>query len=436
MTPPDFAAPSPDGLPAGSGAPLDYEQARQTARDPRPDVRAAVAAMAGVAPEILYFLAEDPEAVVRRAVAGNPEAPAKANLLLAEDVDDGVRTILAAKVADLERDGRMPAGARARSITAEALDRLSQDRLAAVRAAVADGLKDLPSADPALVRRLARDVEILVAAPILEHSPVLAEEDLLEIIRSNPIAGALAAIARRAYVGPEITDAIVASGDRRAVTHLLYNARSQLQEHTLDSLIGTADQEPDWQVPLARRPDLPESSVRRLAEMVADHVLGRLADRGDLSPEAAVHVRQVINERLETRLADGAAALPSPYAAQTADRFAPHLERARDQQARGALTEEALMVALLTDRPDDLVAGLSVRSQLPVTVVLEILASQAPRPVTALAHAAGLSPRFAVELQVKLGRIAPDSCLKPTAEGGWPMTEPELRWHIEMYVEH
>ncbi|SOD96999.1 DUF2336 domain-containing protein [Caenispirillum bisanense] len=414
---------------------LGYEEARALAADPRMEVRQRVAALSVAPPEVLYYLAQDAETAVRLAVAANPGAPAKANLRLADDADESVRAALAAKVADLQRTGLLPPGARAASITFDVLDRLSRDRLTAVRAAVADGLKDVTAVDPSLVRRLARDVEILVAAPILEFSPILDDQDLLDIIRENAVAGALAAIARRAYVGAEVTEAIVASGDARAVTHLLYNAGSQLQEHTLDSLISSADREPDWQLPLARRAELPEPSVRRLAEMVADHVLARLMERGDLTPEATERLREVVNNRLDQRLTDGPGALPSPYAAEAEERFAPLLVRAREMQVRGELTEGQLMVSLLTDHVDDLVAGLAVLADQPVRVVLEILASQSPRAVAALARAAGVSARFGLELQVKLGRIAHEVALKPLPDGGHPVTETETAWQIEMYAE-
>ncbi len=431
-----MSSPSPTfDLPLTPDTPLSYEEARALAGDPRLPVREAVAALTTVAPEILYFLSQDDAASVRLAVARNPQAPAKANLRLAEDADETVRTALAAKVTDLHRQGIAAPGARAQSIALEVLDRLSRDRLTLVRAAVADGLKDVSQVDPGLVRRLARDVEILVAAPILEFSPLLDDQDLLEIIRQSPMAGVLAAIARRAYVAPAVTEAIVASGDSRAITHLLYNAGSQLQEHTLDSLISAVDREPDWQLPLARRPDLPEPSVRRLAEMVADHVLSSLMQRGDLTAEAAARLREVVGARVREGLPDGPATLASPYASEAEDRFAPFLEHARAVQAEGELTEAHLMVLLLTDHVDDLVAGLAVLAALPVGVVLEMLASQSPRAIAALARSAGLSARFGLELQVKLGRISLDAALRPLPDGAHALSETETRWQVEMFAE-
>lgn len=413
---------------------LSYEEARALAADPRTDMRWAIAHRRATPPEILYFLCSDDEGSVRLAVAENPSAPAKANLLLAEDAEEAVRIALAAKVGALEAEGTLPVGARARSITDEVLDRLSRDRVVRIRSAIAEGLKELPNAKPEIIRRLAHDVEILVAAPLLEHSPVLTDADLIEIIRTNPIAGALAAIACRAFVGPEVTEALVASRDTRAITHLLYNGKSQLQEHTLDALIDSAGEEPEWQEPLVHRPELAEHSAKRLAEIVSSHLLAHLTERGDLSPDAAAQVRAVVEDRL-AREGLEKRSLPMPWAAETKERFRPHIKRAKELLAQGQLTETTLTIALFTDRVDDVVAGLAVLGRLDLATVLDIIASHAPRPLAALAFQAGLSASFALELQVRVGRVVADRALKPLADGAYALSEGDLRWQLDMFRE-
>jgi uncharacterized protein (DUF2336 family) len=415
---------------------ISYEQARALAAASG-EIRCKLATRPDVPQEILYYLAGDGDVHVRRAVAANPSAPARANLLLSNDDDEDVRTILAGKVAEDERinDRSAPKG-RARSITLEVLDRLSLDRVSLVRAAIAEGLKQLPNADPGLILRLARDLEIIVAAPILEYSPLLGEEDLLDIIRSSPIEGALAAISRRAYVDPAVTDAIVASGERQAITHLLYNSNAQLQEHTLDALIARAEDRPEWHQPLVHRPELADYGVRRLAEILADHLLQRLIERSDLSQETAREISEVVNSRLRAKLQDGGRGLPDVFGPDTEKRFEPLVARARSLFDAGALDETAFMVSLLTDHADDLVAGLAVRAGQPVRVVLEIISSQSARAVCALAWAAGLSARFSHELQLKLGRVPSSATLPPRNDGSYPLPEVELRWQLEMYSDH
>lgn len=436
---------SPDPVPGILAPNLSYEQARDLASTSTVETRIALAGRVDVAPEILYFLTQDDDPRVRVTVAANPSAPVKANVHLARDADEAVREALATKVATAEQSGGQGRSERQKALSRSVLDHLAQDQLTAVRAAIAEGLKSVSDADPDLINRLARDLEILVAAPVLEHSPVLRDEDLLDIISSSPVQGAMAAIARRAYVDARVTDAIVASGDTHAITHLLYNANAHLQEHTLDALVDSAGSQPDWQPPLIHRPELRDASIRRLAEVVADNLLDRLMQRDSMSPETAAEVREVVGQRLRERFGDTTHPvrpphapgddLPSPFDRQTEERLTPHLQRAQALQAQNKLNETVLSVALLTDDVDSLVAGLSVRTTLNVRVVLDILSSQSARAICALAWAADLPARFALELQVKLGRIPLDYAIRPGAGGTYQPSEAEMRWQIEMFVE-
>lgn len=415
---------------------LSYEQARALAAA-HEDIRRKLAARTDVPPEILYYLAGDADVQVRRAVAANPTSPARANLVLTDDHDPTVRAALADKVARDENATDQPVvRTKVRSITLEVLDRLSRDRVALVRAAISEGLKELPWIDAELINRLARDLEIIVAAPILEYSPVLKEEDLLDIIQSSPIQGALAAIARRTYVDPTVTDAIVASGERQAITHLLYNANAQLQEHTLDALLAAAEDRPEWHQPLVHRPELATYGVDRLAKILADHLLQRLVERHDLSRDALRQIGDVVSARLHEKLQDGARKTPRHFDEDTERRFKPFLDRARDLHLHGKLDETAFMASLLTDQVDELMAGLAICADLPIRVVLEIVGSQSARAIMAVAWAAGLSARFAHELQLKVGRVPATSSLPPRDDGSFALPEVELRWQIEMFSDH
>ena len=408
--------------------PTPYELARELAADPRPSIRADVAQRDDLAPEILYFLAGDAETVVRRAVAANPRTPPKGNLLLADDPDDEVRRLLAEKITR-SRD----ASPRDRSLAARVLELLARDRVARVRAVIAEALKTVAEADAELVGRLARDAEILVCGPVLEYSPLLTDGDLLDVIRSNPEDGALSAISRRAYVGEEVSRAIVASGNVTAITHMLENSNAQLQESTLDALIEGAAGQPNWQQPLAYRPELSQRHTLRLAQAVATQLLDRILARQDLPPATVRAIARVVKQRLE----DGVAAGATPSAMVTGeiqDGFARLQDQARDLLHRGQLDEAKLLVALLSDQSDAVVAGLSVLTGIPVPVVLQIIDAQSPRALCALAWEAGLSALFATELQIQLGRIAAAAAIHPAADGAYRLDEAEMRWQIDMFA--
>ena len=402
---------------------LPYERARDLATDPRPEARAGLAARRDVAPEILYFLAGDADPRVRRALAANPLTPAKGNLLLADDGDAEVRAALAAKIA-----GGPEPSARDRTLVSQMLERLTRDRVARVRGVIAEALKAVATADAGLIGRLARDAEILVAAPVLEYSPLLSDGDLLDVIQSSPVDGALSAISRRAYVGEEVTRAIVGTGSVPAITRLLENANAQLQESTLDSLIERASAEPSWQEPLIYRPELNERSSIRLAQAVATQLLDRIVARRDLPPEAVQAIARAVKKRLEDEVAH------RPAVGTITDGYGPLLQKARDLRQQGRLDEAGLMVALLSDEADEVVAGLSVLTGMPVPAVLQVIAAQSPRALCGLAWAAGMSALFAAELQVHLGRIAAGAAIRPTADGQYRLPEDEMRWQMDMFA--
>ena len=408
-------------------ASLTYEQARDLASSPNPAQRRALATRPDLPPELLYFLAQDADPAVRLQVAKNLATPAKGNLLLVDDADEAVRGALADKISRLGDSANI----KQRSITRDILNHLAQDQVARVRAIIANALKDLTDADPEVILRLARDSEIIVAAPILQYSPVLTEDNLLDLIRSSPVEGALAAISRRSYVDARVTAAIVASGNSQAVTQLLKNANANLQEDTLDALIEQADNHADWHEPLVYRPELTGKSALKLAEVVAAHLLDRILARRDLPPDVIQSVAKIVHERLQAQpapLPDNLRLLPD-----VDSRYAPFLERARGLQRKNQLDESSLTVDILADNTDDVMAGLSVLAEIPIRSVVDIIASQSSFAITALAWAAKLSPRFSVELQGRLASIAQASILLPTANGDFSMTHNEMVWQLEMY---
>src|SRR5690606_26684013 len=99
----------------------------------------------------------------------NPATPAKANFILATDEDMEVRMELARKIGRLLPDISGEEAALLLKRTIEIIEILAKDQTAAVRAIVAEALKDSQKVPRKVVMTLARDVEEIVAAPILEY---------------------------------------------------------------------------------------------------------------------------------------------------------------------------------------------------------------------------------------------------------------------------
>ena len=398
-------------------ADLPYEEAKALARDPDPEVRRRLAARDDIRPEILYFLAEDESPEVRRSIAANARTPRHADRLLVDDIDAEVRCDLARKIARLAPELSAEENERLQQLTLEILELLARDRLPEVRHMVADELKNCAAVPRHVVKTLARDVELIVAAPILEYSPLLSDDDLKEIIESEPVQGALEAISRRQPVSAPVADAIAVSDDHAAIAALLANPSAQIREETLDGLIEQAPEVEAWHAPLVSRPDLSVRAVRRICNFVALALLRALEERHDLPSEAAVEVRRAVARRIEAAGVDGD--------------IGSELD-ARRAFAAGALDDAAVIGALNRGDLDFVVEALALLAGVPAPSARRVVAARKPKMVTALVWAAGLPMRTATEVQLRLARIPTTEVLHPRDGLDYPMSPADLEWHASV----
>ena len=60
--------------------------------------------------------------------------------------------------------------------------------------------------------------------------------------------------------------------------------------------------------------------------------------------------------------------------------------------------------------------------------------SKSARGVTAVCWKAGLSMRFATQLQIRYAFIAPTAALNPSGGDKFPLTPEEMDWQIEFFA--
>jgi uncharacterized protein (DUF2336 family) len=390
---------------------MDYEKAKSLAVDKDAEIRRNLAQRKDLAPEILFYLAEDASAEVRRAVAENRDTPRHADLLLTKDADVSVRERLAGKIGAMMPDLEPAEKERIRELTGQVLEALARDQAVRVRQIVAEALKDAVNAPIAVIQKLARDIEIKVAGPVLEFSPLLTDEDLLEIIGDKPIKGALAAIAKRRELNPRVSDAVVVAVmqdplESATVRKLLENGSAQIREDTLDRILDQAPKQPSWHEPLVERPKLPLKAMRRLAEFVSKTLLEALQSRPDLDEATARDVAKVVQKRLA---AEGGADAAAPEG------------------------EEAINAAIASGKQEAIAAALARDSKLPAATVASILASKSAKAVTALAWRAKLSMRQALQLQLRIAHIPPTAALNPRGGTDYPLTPAEMEWQLGLF---
>jgi uncharacterized protein (DUF2336 family) len=410
------------GQEARSGK-MSYEEARAALESHALKARRFLAGRPDVEPEILYYLASDEAVDVRRLVAGNPSTPHQANKALTDDCDDDVRCELARKIGRLVPGLEVDEAHRVRDLAIEVMERLARDSLPRVRAILAEEIKASPRVPAHIVKQLARDAELIVSAPVLEYSPMLSDEDLIELIAGARVEGTLSAIARRASVKEPVSDAIVATLDVSAIAALLANPNAQIREAALDKVIEHAEAIEAWHQPVVMRADLSVRAVRRIAGFVSSALLSALCQRSGLDEETATHLNKRVRERLEEE----------GVKEDTGSAETKAMALVQQAQADKKLDDEFVMAA--ADNADRRVVScaLAVLAEVPKAVVDRILISQSGKAITSLVWRAKLPMRVAVKVQSSIAHL-PSGKMMMAREGiHFPLTPEEMAWHLSFF---
>lgn len=442
--------------------PITYDEAKEMAASPDADVRGRLAQRHDTRPEILYFLATDQDSSVRRHIAANEATPVQADVLLTDDVDDSVRGSLAEKIAHLSAGLSANETDKLRRMTYDALDKLARDQAVHVRQVISETLKDIADAPQPIIQQLARDAESVVCGPVLQYSPVLSEDDLLEIIEGTSGRGALSFVSRRRDVGEKLSDAIAASSDKDAISHLLGNKSAQIREETLDQLIDRAPDYPEWHQPLVDRPKLPPTAAGKLARFVAENLISVLERRKDLKKDQLDAVREVVQRRIasgefekredaatEAKMVKGAKAGKAntpekaepkggkPATAAEGNEEVedePAFEKALALHAKKKLTDKEVAKALAANDVKFARAALAVLAGISPDAVTKVLNTHSAKGVVSLAWKAGLPADLAVKIQVKLGHVPPSQTLNPRNGNQYPLSEDDMNWQLEFFT--
>lgn len=409
---------------SGIGENLSYEQAR-TALEGEAEIAHRDLAKHGEAPpEVLYYLAENGSSKVRTLVAANHATPHKANVILSHDADDDVRCELARKIArlmpDLGEDDRL----RMREGMFEILERLASDHLPRVRQILAEELKSSDRVPHEIVLKLAHDAEAVVCVPIVQYSPLLRDEDLLEILATSKVHEAIEAISKRDAVSETVTDAVVATLDIPAVAALLANPSAQIREQTLDRIIENAAEIDSWHQPLVMRPDLSLRAVRRIAGFVASALLDTLLEKNTVEPGLASELKARVRKRIDKEDMSSEAA-DGTNAAREA------VEKARKD---GRLNDEFVEEASIARNRMLVTEALQELSGLPHALVNRIIVSRNGKAVTALVWKAGLSMRTALMVQNHIAFVPRQNLVLARDGVHYAMAPDELQWHLDYFT--
>lgn len=363
-------------------------------------------------PEILFLLSQAREPGVRSLVAQNPATPPAADDVLVNDQDAEIRLALVQKIARLLPEICPGEIDKFGQSAARILAKLALDCDVLVRRAIAEQISHLESVPKETVLALAGDVDALVAVPVIEFSPLLDDQDLIALANGdiNPLC--LSAMARRDQVSEAVSDCLVGIGDITVVATLLRNQTAHIRETTLDRIVASAHKIDSWHQPLTERPELDGRLALKLANFISNELIDQLANRNDLGDAVITQLKERVRNSVASQITKPPADT-RPKNVPGKGKSAQLLEQAIDQRHEAAILSQ-----------------LAVLADVGVMAVRRIFATRIPKAIVALAWKANLSAEVALRLQEFPGRILYARRLLPAEDGGYPMTEEELRWHL------
>jgi uncharacterized protein (DUF2336 family) len=379
-----------------------------------------------VSPDAIRMLASDHAVMVRAALAMNPAVPLPLVRHMVQDPDDRVRALLARRLASLLPSLSAPELGQLQDQVVQSLHHLVADEAVRVRIAIAEVVKDMPQAPHDLVLKLARDIAVPVAEPVIRLSPLLTDDDLLGLLATLPAAITATAVARRPDLSERVTSAIAACDDVPAIEALLLNRSSAISEAALDDLIARSAGHIGWQAPLVRRPRLPATAARALAEIICIELLAELAKRENLPAGLAMELSTRLKVRLSHTVQTEASAKPGP---QDALRIAHALDN------EGILTEDALISAVQRGEVALCTAMIAVAADVALEAVERACRLRSAKGLVSLVWRAGFTMRVAGPLQSLLAQLPPDASLRPIGADKFPLTTAEMGWQVSFLCQ-
>jgi len=201
-------------------------------------------------------------------------------------------------VASLYRIQGAGLNQRERELMRDILRRLTRDVEMAIRVALAQRLSEDTTAPHDLILLLVDD-SIEVARPLILHSPLLTEADMLRLIAE---AGAphQEAVAGRAHIGEPVTSVLAHSDHESVLLALVRNVTAKISETTYSVLVEKSRAMTGLAEPLVRRPDLPPQLATQMCDWVSDALKSYIQTNYHMAPRAVASALADANKVLKS----------------------------------------------------------------------------------------------------------------------------------------
>lgn len=291
---------------------------------------------------------------------------------LAQETSSEKRLELLRKVSDMYFEEVGSRSDAEEYLFGEIVDRILDAIAKPEKVTVSNTIAIRPKFPHAAAVKLAGDEDIAVARPVIASSPVLNENDLVQLATRGSQEH-LHAIADRPGLSENVTDVLVDRGDQRVARTVSANHDARLSPSGMDGLLAKAREDIDLRAVLVERPDLSQATVAKLLPLVSAELAARLAERGydvanALPPDMVTTVgRRLTNALRERRsnIRDTATLVEAVRAGELM------LDEAAFMLAQGGrLIDLAALLSAFANVDRDYLFGLITRGQLQAVMIL------------------------------------------------------------------
>jgi uncharacterized protein (DUF2336 family) len=281
------------------------------------------------------------------------------------------------------------------AVFGDVLARLSAAMQDKVRAELSQRLASVANAPHNVIKALATDDNIEVAAPVLAGSEQLNEEDLVDIAR-NKSQSHLLAMTQRTSLNAPVTDIIVERGDQEVVRSIAANTGAKFSAGGFDKLVEKSKFDDILASCVGLRADIPHDQFQKLIRTASASAREQLAMAMPHASEEIRHALGKVEFDIEQRAT-------RDYAAASARVGAMH-------QA-GKLNETEIDTFAKAGKFEETAVALSLLCQVSIPVVERSMLDKLPDRFLIIAKAVGLhwhATRSVLLLQAAWRKIPSD----------------------------
>ena len=239
-------------------------------------------------------------------------------------------------------------------------------------------LAPIRNSPPQIIRALAFDDAVTVAAPVLSQAAQLDDKTLVEIARTKG-QGHLLAISHRASLNELVTDVLVELGDREVLINTIDNFGAAISDSGFSTLVQRSEGDDMLADLVGSRPEIPAPSLSALIAKASSAVRAKLEVA---HPRAKAEIQRVIAEaadRVEARMSS------------TTFDYSAALASIQTLKQLGKLNEGILASFAQAGAFEQVVVVLAVMSNLPIQFVERAMTRDQSENLVVLAKAIGLS---------------------------------------------